>query len=96
LSPKYINEIILAAHEFSKQHCGIFPFIVTNHKSIKLSKQQRHMLSLLSEGYTNAMISEATGLKIPTIKTHTYLAYQKLGVNNAMDAVLKARELNLL
>lgn len=41
-------------------------------------------------------IAEETGLSIPTIKSHTSLAYRKLGVTNAMDAVLKARELGLI
>ena len=65
-------------------------------KPVKLSGQQKHMLELLSQGYKNAEISEMTGLSIPTIKTHTSLAYKKLDVNNAMDAVLKARELGLI
>jgi len=65
-------------------------------KPVKLSRQQAYMLSLLSQGYKNAEIAELTGLSIPTIKTHTSVAYRKLGVNNAMDAVLKARELNLI
>ena len=37
-----------------------------------------------------------TGLGIPTIKSHTSLAYKKLGVNSSMDAVLKAMELGLI
>ena len=65
-------------------------------KPVKLSKQQKQIITLLSKGYTNAMIVEETGLKITTIKTHTSLAYEKLDVNNAMDAVLKARELDLI
>jgi LuxR family maltose regulon positive regulatory protein len=33
---------------------------------------------------------------LTTVKTHTSLAYQKLNVNNAMDAVLKAQALGLI
>ena len=54
------------------------------------------MLQLLARGLRTAEIAEETGLSIPTVKSHTALAYQKLGVHNAMDAVLKARDLGLL
>ena len=54
------------------------------------------MLELLSQGYKNAEIAEMTGLSIPTIKSHTSLAYKKLEVNNAMDAILKAKELGII
>lgn len=64
-------------------------------RPLKLSKQQHNMLIYYSQGYKNAEISEMTGLSIPTIKSHATLAYRKLGVNNSLDAVLKARELDL-
>ena len=54
------------------------------------------MIELLAEGHRNSEICQLTGLKLPTVKTHISAAYKKLGVNNAMDAILKARELGLL
>ena len=96
LKTQYVSELILAAHEISKRHRGLVSTISADKKPTKLSRQQKQMLKLLSEGYSQAKIAAITGLKIPTIKTHTSLAYQKLGVNNALDAVLKARELGLL
>lgn len=92
----FVNDIILAAYSMSKSHSGMLPASEDSQKPVKLSKQQRHMLTLLSQGYRNAEIAEITGLAIPTIKSHTSIAYKKLGVNNAMDAVLKARELGLI
>lgn len=92
----YVNEAMLAAHGMAKQHKGVIAVRAGQDKPVKLSRQQAYMLSLLSQGYKNAEIAELTGLSIPTIKTHTSVAYRKLGVNNAMDAVLKARELNLI
>lgn len=97
LTRAYVNEVLLAAHSFGNSHKGYLT--ETGKKTdrpIKLSKQQTLMLELLSQGYKNAEISEMTGLSIPTIKSHTSLAYKKLGVNNAMDAVLKAKELGLI
>jgi len=98
LTRTYVNEVLLAAHIFAQSHKGYMSVIGNgkNGKSVKLSKQQAKMITLLSQGYKNAEIAEMTGLSIPTIKTHTSIAYKKLGVNNAMDAVLKARELGLV
>lgn len=97
LTRAYVNEVMLAAHSFGNRHPGyLAQKDLKADKPIKLSRQQTHMLALLAQGYKNAEISELTGLSIPTIKSHTSLAYKKLGVNSAMDAVLKARELGLI
>ena len=65
-------------------------------KPVKLSRQQARVLALLARGLRTPEIAEQTGLAIPTVKSHTDAAYKKLGVHNAMDAVLKAREQGLL
>ncbi len=97
LTRAYVNEVMLAAHSFGNAHGGYMAGAAKKkEKPVKLSGQQSHMLILLSKGYRQADISAETGLSIPTIKSHTSLAYKKLGVNNAMDAVLKARELGLI
>lgn len=97
LSRSYVNEVLPAAHSFGKRHAGYLEKACSQkEKHVNLSKQQTHMLKLLSLGCRNSEISEMTELSIPTIKSHTSLAYRKLGVNNAMDAVLKARELGLI
>jgi LuxR family maltose regulon positive regulatory protein len=96
LRHEFVNECMISAYAFSKRYKGITANFVKQQKPVKFSKQQKQIITLLSNGYTNAMIVEETGLKITTIKTHTSLAYQKLDVNNAMDAVLKAREMGLI
>jgi LuxR family maltose regulon positive regulatory protein len=96
LKHEFVNKCMIAAYAFAKKHQGVAAHFVARQKPVKLSKQQTQIITLLSKGFTNAMIVEETGLKITTIKTHTSLAYQKLDVNNAMDAVLKARELGLI
>ncbi|HHV12415.1 MAG TPA: response regulator transcription factor [Clostridiales bacterium] len=70
------------------------PFI--GQKPVKLSKQQKSVLELLAKGYKNAKIVDMTGLSINTIRYHTKIVYRKLDVSNAMDAVLRARELGLI
>ncbi len=97
LNRAFVSEVMLAAHSFGAAHKGYMSGASKKSgRPVKLSRQQSHMLELLSKGYKNAEISDMTGLSIPTIKTHTSLAYKKLEVNNAMDAVLKARELKLI
>lgn len=96
LTKDFASEVLLAAHAMSKLHKGMFARSATDSSPIKLSRQQTKMISLLAKGYRNAEISELTGLAIPTIKSHTSIAYQKLGVNNALDAVLTARELGMI
>jgi len=91
---RYLQEVHLAAYEQSKRHKGIVPG--PGQKTVKLSKQQKYVLELLARGYKNAEIVELTGLSINTIRSHTKIAYQKLEVNNAMDAILRARELELI
>ncbi len=90
---KYVFEIYQAAYERSKRHKGI---ACTQIKPIKLSKRQKSVLEFLGKGYKDAEIVEMTGLSLNTIRSHTKVLYQKLEVNSAIDAVLRARELELI
>ncbi len=93
LTRAYVNEVMLAAHDFGNTHGGYMAGAVKKRDvPAKLSKQQAHMLELLSQGYRNAELAELTGLSLATVKTHLALAYRKLEVGCAADAVLKARE----
>lgn len=92
-SARYVNEIYIAAQEQAGRRKGL-PAPPEPLK--KLSRQQKRMIEYLAKGYKNTDIAEETGLSVRTVKTHLFLAYQKLGVSNAADAVAKARGLNLL
>ncbi|WP_312047681.1 helix-turn-helix transcriptional regulator [Anaerotignum sp.] len=65
-------------------------------KPIKLSKQQKYILTLLAQSYKNAEIVKITGLSLNTIRSHTKIIYQKLGVNTAADAVIEAKQLGII
>jgi len=93
LDSRYLFEIYQAAYERSKRHKGI---ACTQIKPIKLSGRQKSVLEFLAKGYKNAEIVEMTGLSLNTIRSHTKVIYQKLEVNTAIDAVLRARELELI
>lgn len=96
LDSEYVNNVMLTSYQLSKKRKGVTCNLAGNAESVKLSKQQRYMIQLISQGKSAQQITEITGLKLPTIKTHLSLAYEKLGVHTAMDAILRARELKLI
>ncbi len=93
LDYKYVHEVYQAAYDRAKKHKGLLSAL---NKPVKLSKQQKSVLELLAKGYRNAEIVALTGLSINTIRSHTKILYQKLEVNTAVDAVFRARELELI
>lgn len=94
LDCRYVNQVLLCAHEVSTQHKGITANL--SEIQVKLSKKQKYIITLLAQGYKNADIVSMTGLSLSTVKTHTQLAYGKLGVNNSADAVMEAKRRGLI
>ncbi|WP_080801512.1 LuxR C-terminal-related transcriptional regulator [Arabiibacter massiliensis] len=94
----FVQEALLAAHERGRRFRGVCANLGARRadKPVKLSKQQKRVLELLARGLRNAEIAAECGLSVPTVKSHIAAAYQKLGVHNAMDAILRARDLGLL
>jgi LuxR family maltose regulon positive regulatory protein len=97
LSREFVNEVIFAAHINAKKN----PDYLRKKadavlKPVKLSRRQKDMITLLSQGLRTSEICRLTGLTLATVKTHLYLAYQKLEVTNAMDAVIKAHEIGAI
>ena len=84
----------MAAYERSKRFKGLTYKIKL--KAVKMSPQQTLVLELLSKGHSNAEIIQITGLSLNTIRSHTKIAYKKLEVTNAFDAVVKAKQLNII
>jgi LuxR family maltose regulon positive regulatory protein len=54
------------------------------------------VLQLIAEGLSRQEIASELFLALNTVKTHARNIYSKLGVNNQMQAVGKARGLGLL
>jgi LuxR family maltose regulon positive regulatory protein len=61
-----------------------------------LTGREMEVLNLICEGYSNQKIADAMVVSINTVKKHTSNIYAKLGVRNRAQAVLKAREINLI
>lgn len=91
---QYVRNVYVAAYEQSKQFKGLT--YGWEGKPVKLSQRQTLILELLAKGRSNAEITEIMGITVNTVKSYTAIAYRKLGVNNAMDAISKARQIGLL
>jgi ATP/maltotriose-dependent transcriptional regulator MalT len=61
-----------------------------------LSERELEILRLLALGLSNQQIAEALTLVVGTVKAHNHHIFAKLGVSNRVQALARARELNLL
>jgi ATP/maltotriose-dependent transcriptional regulator MalT len=61
-----------------------------------LTKREKDVLSLVSQGLSNPAIAEELTISVGTVKAHTHRIYGKLGVSNRVEAVTKAQDLSLL
>ena len=96
LDSAYVNNVMLTTYQLSKKRKGVTCNLADSKAPVRLSRQQKYVLEFLAQGKTAQQIADLTGLKLPTVKTHLSLAYEKLEVHTAMDAVIKARELQLI
>ena len=61
-----------------------------------LTMMETLILQEIGRGLTNSEICKAQNLKLPTVKSHIYSLYKKLGVNSRVQATLKGKELGIL
>jgi len=61
-----------------------------------LTEREVEVLGLLAAGLSNREIAERLVLSEGTIKTHAHNLYGKLGVNSRTQAIVRAKELNLI
>jgi LuxR family maltose regulon positive regulatory protein len=61
-----------------------------------LSERELEVLRLMAEGRTNAEIAAELIIALGTVKAHTSSIYRKLDVRNRTQAIVAAREMNLL
>jgi LuxR family maltose regulon positive regulatory protein len=61
-----------------------------------LSQRELEILRLVVEGLSNREIAERLVLAVGTVKAHVHSIYGKLGVQGRVQAIVRARELNLL
>jgi predicted ATPase/DNA-binding CsgD family transcriptional regulator len=61
-----------------------------------LSERELEVLQLIAGGATNPEIAAALTVALSTVKTHVNNIYGKLGVSHRVQAINRARELNLI
>lgn len=62
----------------------------------KLTPRELEILRLIADGLSNPTIAQKLTISIGTVKAHSGSIYSKLGVNNRVQALSRARELAIL
>lgn len=65
-------------------------------RSLGLSPRECEILDLLASGQSNKELARALGISPNTVKTHIARVYEKLGAQNRVQAIEKARWLALI
>ena len=63
---------------------------------LELSKRELEILNLLARGYSNHEIAAKLFVSVSTVKTHIQNLFEKLDVKRRIQAVEKAKRLNLI
>jgi len=97
IMPDYVSGL-LAAFGGPAGRDGSVPFSSPRVKPTRepVTGRELEVLRLLAAGESNKQIAEELVLVTGTVKTHLLNIYRKLDVHNRMQAVARARELNLL
>lgn len=63
---------------------------------LQLSKRELEILGLLAQGHSNQEIAAKLFISVSTVKTHIQNLFEKLDVKRRIQAVEKAKKLNLI
>ena len=63
---------------------------------LELSKRELEILGLLAQGHSNQEIAEKLFVSLSTVKTHNQNLFEKLDVKRRLQAVEKAKRMNLI
>ena len=97
IAPEYVQKLLAAFPNVEPEKELMSKPIVSDSEWIEpLSEREIEVLQLIAEGLSRQEVAEKLFLSLNTVKTHARNIYSKLGVNNQMQAVGKARGLGLL
>ena len=93
--PGYVATLLRA---FGEQNISDVPLSSTRPNTLMepLTEREREVLRLLLVGASNREIARGLVLSVNTVKRHVYNLCGKLGVRSRMQAIIRARALNLL
>jgi len=63
---------------------------------LEISKRELEILGLISQGLSNEEIAKKIFVSLSTVKTHNQNLFEKLDVKRRIQAIEKARKLNLI
>ncbi|MCD6063554.1 MAG: DNA-binding response regulator [Flavipsychrobacter sp.] len=78
---------------------AVVPTVVATDEQLTklgISKREYQILQLMAEGLSNQEIADRTYVSLSTVKTHVSNLLLKLDARRRTQAVIKAKELNLL
>lgn len=93
--PGYVATLLRA---FGEHHVSDLPLASPRPDPLAepLTERERDVLRLLLEGASNREIAHHLVLSVNTVKRHVYNLCGKLGVQSRSQAIIRARDLNLL
>lgn len=62
----------------------------------KLTTQEKRVLELIAQGFSNRQIAEKLNVSLAVIKSYSEALYKKLGAHNRVQAVVKAITQNII
>ncbi len=87
---------LLAEYEGTAQTAAMTDGSTQQNLTDPLTERELEILRLVADGLSNREIADALVLALSTVKWYTNQMYSKLGVNSRTQALVRARELNLL
>jgi LuxR family transcriptional regulator, maltose regulon positive regulatory protein len=97
IAPEYVRKLLAAFPGAKPEKAAVNQPKTSDTDWIEpLSDRELEVLLLIADGLSRQEIATKLVLSLNTIKTHARNAYSKLGVNNQMQATVKAKSLGLL
>ena len=102
---KHVLQVLVTAREYLglaaelavKRYAVMYPLYLKR-ASVNvepLTASEREVLQLLCSGLSNAEIAQLLGVRLRTVKFHLGNVYSKLGVKTRVQAIARARELDM-
>ncbi|MFC4739738.1 response regulator transcription factor [Flavobacterium ponti] len=89
-------ETLVVEKEIYIKNDEIFILNNTIINELEISKRELEILGLLAQGYSNQEIAEKIFVSLSTVKTHNQNLFTKLNVKRRIQAVEKAKKLQLV
>jgi LuxR family maltose regulon positive regulatory protein len=92
---KYAKQLLAAFQGLRANHTTVHDRSGEGHADL-LSERELEVLRMLAGGLTPAEVAKRLFLSPFTLKAHTQNIYTKLGVHSRIEAINKARELQMI